>query len=440
MASSKRVSSWFYIELGKRVGPASEKKLLEIVKSGTIPSQTLIWSHGMKGWIPFSKVFPPDPVAIGETAPPSASELQKAKKLEAECKGKPPDSQPDITCGVCHQSWLSQYVMVIRSKWVCVRCKDIMDREALKGFDPDKLARKVSDTNPALFAVMLVAAALLIFSLWFQVWPNLKRFATGQSPGSETAESPSEVQLWLSDIKKLKGDGTPWSKQPPETWPTMVVTHNANISDQHQVKGGHGSLVQGRNQLFLLTSNSIFESNISQHLLANPTLPDALFERWMIGSTLKPDDSLILKNRAGFPGDYKERDTMVFGVNAPKHRDQGPAQSLVPRLTPLMEAEPVYIVHNEKQTGETQGVVPAEVAAILANGTQIEAVCQHSYLPRAMLGAPIIDADGYLVGVVTARPDADLDSASSWITGETIVGIIPILEVADLAATTSSAP
>jgi GYF domain 2 len=42
--------SWFFASEGKQQGPCSEAELRELVASGTITAETLVWSEGMASW------------------------------------------------------------------------------------------------------------------------------------------------------------------------------------------------------------------------------------------------------------------------------------------------------------------------------------------------------------------------------------------------------
>jgi hypothetical protein len=44
------IRSWFFASEGKQQGPYPEARLREFVASGTVTSDTLVWSEGMTGW------------------------------------------------------------------------------------------------------------------------------------------------------------------------------------------------------------------------------------------------------------------------------------------------------------------------------------------------------------------------------------------------------
>ena len=42
--------SWFYAAAGQQTGPVSEARLRELIASGAVTADTLVWSEGMAGW------------------------------------------------------------------------------------------------------------------------------------------------------------------------------------------------------------------------------------------------------------------------------------------------------------------------------------------------------------------------------------------------------
>ena len=53
------MKQYFYIDSNnQQVGPISEDALMGLMKCGAISRQTLIWTEGLEGWMPFGEVFP----------------------------------------------------------------------------------------------------------------------------------------------------------------------------------------------------------------------------------------------------------------------------------------------------------------------------------------------------------------------------------------------
>jgi hypothetical protein len=71
-------SNWYYAENDKRIGPISQEQLIGLWNEEAISSETLIWTKGMKEWIPYSEseLFPEDD-EIPPPLPTSPKEVQK---------------------------------------------------------------------------------------------------------------------------------------------------------------------------------------------------------------------------------------------------------------------------------------------------------------------------------------------------------------------------
>lgn len=47
---------WFYANAGNRMGPVSPVQLAGLINDTTIKDDTLVWSHGMTDWLPYTQV------------------------------------------------------------------------------------------------------------------------------------------------------------------------------------------------------------------------------------------------------------------------------------------------------------------------------------------------------------------------------------------------
>jgi len=73
--------NWFYVDAGQQAGPVPDEQLDELVRSGKVRGDTLVWREGLANWQPYSQarpegVQPPAPMAppppIAGAAPPFA--------------------------------------------------------------------------------------------------------------------------------------------------------------------------------------------------------------------------------------------------------------------------------------------------------------------------------------------------------------------------------
>lgn len=109
---------WFYSDNDKQTGPVSESQLDELLRSGTIGRDTLVWRSGMTDWQPLHVARAVPPPAIPPVIPPPVSDGTNA------------------ACVECRQ-WFSQNDMVFLHKsWVCAGCKPVFLQRLAEGAAP----------------------------------------------------------------------------------------------------------------------------------------------------------------------------------------------------------------------------------------------------------------------------------------------------------------
>lgn len=109
---------WFYSDNDKQAGPVSESQMDELLRSGIIGRDTLVWRSGMTDWQPLHVARAVPPPAIPPVIPPPASDGTNA------------------ACVECRQ-WFSQSDMVFLHKsWVCAGCKPVFLQRLAEGAAP----------------------------------------------------------------------------------------------------------------------------------------------------------------------------------------------------------------------------------------------------------------------------------------------------------------
>ncbi len=74
---------WYYVQQGQRNGPVSEQEIRQLISSGQVQPNDLVWKQGMAQWTQASQVFLP-PSSDQNALPPVPSETgNKAKGLAA---------------------------------------------------------------------------------------------------------------------------------------------------------------------------------------------------------------------------------------------------------------------------------------------------------------------------------------------------------------------
>lgn len=117
--------NWYYVENGQQAGPVDDARLQELVASGTIQPDTLVWHEGLANWQPYralnaSGTGSPDPGA----APVSATVAT----------GTPVAGSPDeAVCVECNRIFSKQDMIQYGTVYVCAACKPIFMQKLSEG-------------------------------------------------------------------------------------------------------------------------------------------------------------------------------------------------------------------------------------------------------------------------------------------------------------------
>ena len=75
--------NWHYVEQGQPAGPVSDEQFAELVRTGKINAETMVWREGMTDWLPYQQVVP-NPAGPGAGPAPTASKSSETT-IEAVC-------------------------------------------------------------------------------------------------------------------------------------------------------------------------------------------------------------------------------------------------------------------------------------------------------------------------------------------------------------------
>ena len=102
--------NWFYVINGQQAGPASDVQLDELLRSGKIGRDTLVWCEGMTTW----------------------------QSLQAVRAGAPLNSsfQTVVTCAECGRAFPADEVIMVNRSWICAGCKPTFLQRLQEGAGP----------------------------------------------------------------------------------------------------------------------------------------------------------------------------------------------------------------------------------------------------------------------------------------------------------------
>ncbi|HEV2392982.1 MAG TPA: GYF domain-containing protein [Verrucomicrobiae bacterium] len=108
--------NWYYVDDGQQAGPVDDSQLAELVRSGKIQAEGLVWHEGMGAWAPYREVAPPgnDP-----GTPPLI--------------GAPPPQGGAVLCSQCGRSFALNEVIRYADKFVCAECKPLFFQRVREG-------------------------------------------------------------------------------------------------------------------------------------------------------------------------------------------------------------------------------------------------------------------------------------------------------------------
>src|SRR4051812_49652392 len=96
---------WFYAAEGRQTGPVSQEQLAELVRSGQIAMESLVWREGMASWQPLREVQASIPALAG----PAGAAPGAAPRGASSPAGPPPPRGGCSRCGYLfsshHGSW-----------------------------------------------------------------------------------------------------------------------------------------------------------------------------------------------------------------------------------------------------------------------------------------------------------------------------------------------
>ncbi|MDB5295457.1 MAG: hypothetical protein JWO31_1440 [Phycisphaerales bacterium] len=188
-----------------------------------------------------------------------------------------------------------------------------------------------------------------------------------------------------------------WAKLPPARWPQLVLTNEATFN-------GHAPL-HGASAFLVRMPGGVVAVGTAKHLIGEAggveppvTLADLdqALTGWRAFPRTRPKAAVEAKGRAVTPNGEGRHDWLLLNLSDPKAAL--PATPLVPRLRPAAVGETVYLVGvSYADRGAVQNVYKGTVTA-----RPSKHYFEYEFAPPVRIagfsGAPIVDADGLLVG------------------------------------------
>ena len=114
--------NWYHAADGQQSGPFTEEQFRELIASGKVQPQTLVWETRLPNWIPLAQV-PPE--LLRSTAPSAAAYSA---------------APGQVLCAECGKSFPPDEVIRIADRNVCAACKPILVQRLSEGAAPASVA------------------------------------------------------------------------------------------------------------------------------------------------------------------------------------------------------------------------------------------------------------------------------------------------------------
>ena len=113
-----RVVDWFYVQNGKKIGPVPVAEFDELVRSGRITHETLVWREGFVNWQPLGLINVPrsSPMQVPPPAVP-----------------RPMLPTASTVCAECGIAFPELEMIPFAGSWICAKCKPTFFQRVREG-------------------------------------------------------------------------------------------------------------------------------------------------------------------------------------------------------------------------------------------------------------------------------------------------------------------
>jgi uncharacterized RDD family membrane protein YckC len=143
--------AWYYAENGQQNGPVEDAQLEQLLNSGRIQPETLVWREGMTTWQPYNQVRP---AALSSSAPPV---------MVAEAA--PPLGAGQVVCAECGGVFNLENTIAYGNVRVCARCKPVFIQKIAEGARLNSNAMVFAGFWTRFLAVFIDGLILLVFNM-----------------------------------------------------------------------------------------------------------------------------------------------------------------------------------------------------------------------------------------------------------------------------------
>jgi uncharacterized RDD family membrane protein YckC len=110
--------NWYYADQGQPAGPVNDAQFEELVRSGKIQPDTLVWHEGLAAWQSYREVKSPAP----PSGPPPTGDASFT-----------PGVKPEAVCAECGNLFAIQDMIRHGQIYICANCKPVFMQKLAEG-------------------------------------------------------------------------------------------------------------------------------------------------------------------------------------------------------------------------------------------------------------------------------------------------------------------
>ena len=173
---------WYYVEGGKQAGPVNDTEFEQLLATGRVQADTLVWHEGMANWLPYREVNPGRAGTLTAEPPPPAIGSLPAQTTA-------PTSGNEVVCVQCNRIFPREETIQYGAAYVCATCKPAFVQRLKEGaVTPTYLGAMDYAGFWIRFGAKiidgLVMTVVLAIPIGFFVWASMKGAPAGRQAGA----------------------------------------------------------------------------------------------------------------------------------------------------------------------------------------------------------------------------------------------------------------